>query len=68
MTKVKVGSDDYTDDLLFIWPATIVHVIDEESPFYNMDATTLLNDKCVKREGPFTLRVLTVIAGCMYMA
>lgn len=26
------------DGILFIWPTTIVHPIDEESPFYNMSA------------------------------
>ena len=30
------------DTLLFIWPTTIVHRIDEESPFYNMSAKDFL--------------------------
>ncbi|KAF2362446.1 Potassium channel inwardly rectifying Kir, partial [Trinorchestia longiramus] len=45
MSKVKVGSDDFSDDLLFIWPVTIVHVIDQDSPFYCMDAASMLNEK-----------------------
>uniref|UniRef100_A0A2P2HYW6 ATP-sensitive inward rectifier potassium channel 1-like n=1 Tax=Hirondellea gigas TaxID=1518452 RepID=A0A2P2HYW6_9CRUS len=45
MTKVKVGNDSYSEDLLFIWPVTIVHVIDESSPFYYMDASSMLNQK-----------------------
>lgn len=45
MSQVKVGSDDYSDDLLFIWPITIVHVIDEHSPFYDMDAANMLNSR-----------------------
>lgn len=47
MSKVKVGSDDFSEDLLFIWPVTIIHVIDQDSPFYTMDAASMLNEKYV---------------------
>lgn len=42
---VKVGSDDGSENLFFIWPMTIVHVIDEKSPFINMSAVDLMNEK-----------------------
>ncbi|XP_071525645.1 ATP-sensitive inward rectifier potassium channel 12-like isoform X1 [Panulirus ornatus] len=42
---VKVGNDDGSENLFFIWPMTIVHVIDEKSPFINMSAVDLMNEK-----------------------
>ncbi|OTF76259.1 hypothetical protein BLA29_002421, partial [Euroglyphus maynei] len=32
--KLKVKFDEIDDEVFLIWPAIIVHVIDEESPFY----------------------------------
>ena len=31
--------------IFFVWPLDIVHVIDEDSPFYNMAAADLARDK-----------------------
>lgn len=42
---VKLGSDDGSENLFFIWPMTIVHTIDENSPFYNMSAMDLMSEK-----------------------
>nr|QNT38218.1 Kir [Astacus leptodactylus] len=42
---VKVGNDDGSENLFFIWPMTIVHIIDENSPFFNMSALDLMNEK-----------------------
>ncbi|XP_045124980.1 G protein-activated inward rectifier potassium channel 3-like [Portunus trituberculatus] len=41
---VTVGSDDGSEKLFFIWPMTIVHVINQNSPFYNMSAVDLMNE------------------------
>ncbi len=39
-TELTVGTDleGEEDTVFFIWPTTIVHRINEESPFYNMTA------------------------------
>ncbi|KAJ8939653.1 hypothetical protein NQ318_012086 [Aromia moschata] len=37
---VHMGSD-----LFFVWPVTVVHKINEESPFYKMSATDMLQAK-----------------------
>ena len=42
---VTVGSDDGSEKLFFIWPMTIVHVINQHSPFYNMSAVDLMNER-----------------------
>ncbi|KAG7173172.1 ATP-sensitive inward rectifier potassium channel 12-like 1 [Homarus americanus] len=42
---VKVGNDDESENLFFIWPMTIVHAIGENSPFFNMSAVDLMNEK-----------------------
>ena len=46
-TELKVGVDMHgeEDTVLFLWPTTVVHCIDEESPFYNMTATDLLRKR-----------------------
>ncbi|KAK4304426.1 hypothetical protein Pmani_023617 [Petrolisthes manimaculis] len=41
---VKVGSDDGSENLFFIWPMTIVHIIDHNSPFFNMSAVDLISE------------------------
>ncbi|XP_050696678.1 G protein-activated inward rectifier potassium channel 3-like isoform X1 [Eriocheir sinensis] len=41
---VTVGSDDGSEHLFFLWPMTIVHVINQDSPFYNMSAVDLMNE------------------------
>ncbi|XP_035225954.1 G protein-activated inward rectifier potassium channel 3-like [Stegodyphus dumicola] len=43
-TQLEVRSDDAGDRVFLIWPATIVHEIDESSPFYNMSAQDILSD------------------------
>lgn len=37
--------DDGGDDVLLIWPATIVHVIDENSPFFMKCAEDMLRER-----------------------
>ncbi|GBN57097.1 Inward rectifier potassium channel irk-1, partial [Araneus ventricosus] len=39
-----VKFDDAGDRVFLIWPATIVHEINENSPFYNMSAQDILTD------------------------
>ncbi|CAG9832715.1 unnamed protein product [Diabrotica balteata] len=41
LTKLRVTIDDCENDLLFIWPMTIVHKIDSSSPFYNISKQNL---------------------------
>lgn len=40
-TSLKVQVDDCDGDLLLIWPITVVHRIDKNSPFFNMSAIEL---------------------------
>ncbi|XP_037050312.1 G protein-activated inward rectifier potassium channel 3 isoform X3 [Bradysia coprophila] len=44
-TELEIGSDGCSSDLFFIWPTVIVHVINADSPFYNMSAADMLQDK-----------------------
>ncbi|XP_064477905.1 ATP-sensitive inward rectifier potassium channel 12-like [Ornithodoros turicata] len=44
-TQLDVRFDAGTDSILFIWPATIVHEINETSPFYHMSAEDVLREK-----------------------
>jgi potassium inwardly-rectifying channel subfamily J len=46
-TELQIGTDmeGEEDTLFFIWPATIMHRIDETSPFYNMSATDFLKKR-----------------------
>lgn len=44
-TELNVGADGCNADLFFIWPMTIVHKIDENSPFYALSAGDLLQDR-----------------------
>lgn len=43
--ELQVGTDGQNGDLFFIWPTTIIHRINEESPFYNMSAEDMLTDR-----------------------
>ena len=43
--QVGTDPDGEEDCLFFIWPTTIVHKIDEESPFYSMNARFVLKSK-----------------------
>ncbi|XP_056644913.1 ATP-sensitive inward rectifier potassium channel 12-like isoform X7 [Diorhabda sublineata] len=44
-TELTVNADGCESNLFFIWPMTIVHRIDEESPFYFLTASDILNEK-----------------------
>ncbi|KAG7210445.1 hypothetical protein KM043_011976 [Ampulex compressa] len=43
--ELAVGTDGQNGNLFFIWPMTIVHKIDAESPFYHMSAEDMLTDR-----------------------
>ena len=38
-------SEGEEDEIFFIWPTTLVHKIDEESPFYGMSARDFLKKR-----------------------
>lgn len=44
-TQLDVTFDSSHDSMFFIWPATMVHIIDENSPFYNMSADEICREK-----------------------
>ena len=41
---VDVGLDDGCDRIFLVWPITICHEIDEDSPFWNMTPDDLYKD------------------------
>lgn len=43
--ELSVGADGQNNSLFFIWPMTIVHRIDSNSPLYNMSAEDMLSEK-----------------------
>ncbi|XP_043250860.1 uncharacterized protein LOC122396475 isoform X1 [Colletes gigas] len=43
--ELAIGTDGQDGNLFFIWPTTIVHKINQESPFYNMSAEDMLTDR-----------------------
>ena len=43
--ELSVSFDDSNDNLFLIWPATFVHVIDEDSPFYEMKYDALMRER-----------------------
>ena len=43
--ELEVGTDGKNGDLFFIWPTTIVHKINADSPFYNMSAEDMLTER-----------------------
>lgn len=45
VTELTIGTDDCNSDLFFIWPMIVMHRIDESSPFYNMSASDMLQEK-----------------------
>ena len=46
MKMIKVEPDVSKEScVFFVWPLDIVHVIDEESPFYNMTASDLAKER-----------------------
>ena len=46
-TELTVGTDPEGEEdvIFFIWPATIVHKIDENSPFYNMSSRDFIKKR-----------------------
>jgi len=44
-TELDVKADGCDGDLFFIWPMTIVHKIDEDSPLYHLSAADMLQDR-----------------------
>lgn len=51
MTDLEVQCDGCGSDLFFVWPLTLCHPIDEDSPFYDMPPSELL-------QGDFELVVI----------
>ena len=43
--QVGTDSEGEEDEIFFIWPTTLVHKIDSESPFYNMSARDFLKKR-----------------------
>ena len=45
--EMKVGIDikGEEDTILFLWPTSVIHVIDEDSPFYSMTASDFLRKR-----------------------
>ena len=41
---VNVGFDDGCDRIFLVWPITICHEIDEDSPFWNLTPDDLYKD------------------------
>jgi len=52
--QLDVKIDDSRNSLLLIWPVTIVHLIDESSPFFQLNAESLAN---------FKFEIITVLEG-----
>ncbi|CAO1407033.1 unnamed protein product, partial [Diamesa serratosioi] len=43
--EMDVGADGSDDRLMFIWPTTIVHKIDKDSPLYQLTAQEMLKER-----------------------
>ncbi|XP_043479293.1 uncharacterized protein LOC122509359 isoform X2 [Leptopilina heterotoma] len=43
--ELNVGTDGENENIFFIWPMTIVHKIDAESPFYHLSAEDMLSER-----------------------
>ncbi|XP_031778009.1 G protein-activated inward rectifier potassium channel 3 isoform X6 [Nasonia vitripennis] len=43
--ELKVGADGQPESLFFIWPCTVVHRIESDSPFYNLSAEDMLAER-----------------------
>ena len=46
-TELTVGTDSEgeEDELFFIWPTTLIHKINEDSPFYDMSSKDFLKKR-----------------------
>lgn len=60
--ELKVGADGEEDRLMFIWPMTIVHKINEKSPLYGLSASDMLKERfeIVVMLGEFLFQLLFV--------
>lgn len=69
---INVGFDTGTDRIFLVSPVTIVHEIDEESPFYEMDRSTLEKDSelevVVILEGMVEATAMTTQCRSSYLA
>ena len=45
LLQVGTDSEGNEDELFFIWPTTIIHKINEDSPFYDMSAKDFLKKR-----------------------
>merc|ERR1719228_3107023 len=46
MQNVKISPDTTTEScIFFVWPLDVVHIIDEESPFYDMSASDMARER-----------------------
>jgi potassium inwardly-rectifying channel subfamily J len=43
--KLNVGSDGEDDKLMFLWPTTIIHKINEKSPLYLLSVEELVKER-----------------------
>ncbi|VEN39573.1 unnamed protein product, partial [Callosobruchus maculatus] len=43
-TPLELQCDDMGSEIFFLWPMTVVHKIDENSPFYNLSASQMLKE------------------------
>ncbi|XP_044016930.1 uncharacterized protein LOC122858232 isoform X3 [Aphidius gifuensis] len=43
--ELDVGTDGHNGSIFFIWPITIIHKINSDSPFYNMSAEDMLSER-----------------------
>jgi len=49
-TEMQIGTDSSNSNLFFIWPLTLIHRINSESPLYNISA-----DDIIDRESRFEI-------------
>ena len=46
MTSLKVSPDSASEScIFFVWPLEIVHIIDQDSPFYELSAAEFAQEK-----------------------
>ncbi|XP_023036542.1 G protein-activated inward rectifier potassium channel 3 isoform X2 [Drosophila willistoni] len=68
--ELHVGADGGEDRLMFIWPTTIVHKIDRNSPLYMLSATDMLKERfevVVMLEGVIESTGMTTQARTSYL-
>ena len=71
VAPIKIKPDCAEETCIFLlWPATVIHEIDEESPFYRMSAPELAKDKFeihVALEGTIEATSMTFQARTSYL-